>query len=191
MNLGEEYNLPIEPELENGFDEEFFLSEFANIIGKDGLFNLHYKGRGILHYLAALNYSKCIRLIGNGKTDLNIKSSDGKTPLQIAAYKNNKESILALLQLGAIIENPEDDKANGLFSALSRILSDFQNSPVDIESRVQLIQRHVRTWLFRKQFHDIRQAAKTLQRAIRGMLARKHFKYQKKAAVLIQKTVRS
>lgn len=97
-----------------------------------------------MHYLAALNYSRCIKFLCHLKVDLNKRTNDGKTPIQIAAYKNNKESILALLQLGASIDGPRE-KEGGLFSALSFMLSEFQNGSIDIESRVQFIQRQVRT----------------------------------------------
>ena len=174
--------------IEDQSQESFFLKELPRIVNFSEAKSLDFKGIGLIHYLASLNFSKCIEKFGSSLNP-NLKTIDGKSALEIAAFKEYKEAIVELLHVGADPNQCPLSNAHSLVPAMDYIFN--EGLLQGIEGRVQLIQSHVRMWLYRRQFREVKKAASKLQKVFRGMLARKNFIYQKKAAVLIQKTVRA
>lgn len=107
------------------FDEDFFLNLLEDNwhVSQSRVFN--EKGVGIVHYCAALNFSRCIRKCSLRKMDLNMRTINGLTALEIAAFKYNKESIIALLELGADIARCQLDKASALLPFFSGMVSNL------------------------------------------------------------------
>ncbi|KAI8855357.1 ankyrin repeat-containing domain protein [Chytridium lagenaria] len=73
------------------------------------------KGLNTLNMAAMKNASDVIRLVAPGM-DMSKKTSSGLTPLSMAIYKQNLDSITALIECGAGIENidPDEMTAAGL-----------------------------------------------------------------------------
>ena len=152
---------------------------------RDVINELDPHGYWLLHYLAALNFSDAIKLWIDAGLELNVTSSDGKIPLDIAIIRRNSDAVDTLLS--------EDDKVTKMVRKGVKDLK-LEDSEVNegLLRRVRLIQRRVRCWLDTKRDNDsYLQAANRLQNAVKALMARKQFVSQKNAARKIQKAVRN
>ena len=156
---------------ETVFDEGFFMTQFLKISAKSDWEKLNSKGRGYLHYLAALGFHEIIKIIAENVRNPSIKDLNSKTPIHIALSKHYYECAYEITRIVDLNEG------------------NFKGEE-SLNDRIQKIQSHVRAWLQQNQFRNIKRAAKTLQKTFRGMVVRKNFKYQKQAAIIIQKSVR-
>jgi len=68
---------------------------------------MDFHGHSGMHILSASEetHDNCVfrmmQALTNFKANLNIQSNDGSTPLHIAAFKNNHQTVKYLLELGA------------------------------------------------------------------------------------------
>jgi hypothetical protein len=148
-------------------------------------------GFSIVHYCAALDMTKPLKLFE--EAEVNLKSAEGLTPLEVASILHKFKAMSTLLAEGA---DPVFTTAESV-DVITRMSASKTSklSAKELESQVKIIQSNVKTWLMRRHFRDVQRATGTLRRgnsysAVRTLLLRRHFLEQKKAAKLIQKTVR-